>query len=65
MQVPQVDVVGLEELQRPVNRRRDVLGVPADVAAVGERAPKGHAELGGEEDVVPLARLLEPRTLWR
>ena len=58
-------MVGLEELQRPVNRRRDVFGVSADVAAVRERPPQGHAELRREEDVVPLARLLEPRTLWR
>ena len=62
MQVPQVDVVGLEELQGPVDGRRDVLGVSANVAAVGERPPQGHAELGGEEDLVPLAGPLEPRS---
>lgn len=44
-------------LERLVNRLRDVLGVAADQAA---RDTRSHAELRGEEDVVPLARPLEP-----
>ena len=45
-------MVGLEDLRGPVDGRRDVLGVAADVAAIREEPAEDHAELRREEDVV-------------
>ncbi len=57
VEVPEVYVVHPEPLKGLVDRLRDVLGVAADRAV---RNARSAAELRGEEDVVPLARSLEP-----
>ena len=56
VQVPQVDMVGLEQLQRPVDGLRSILGVAAYAAAVWEGLhTEDHAELCREENVVPFS----------
>ena len=63
VQVPQINVVGLEQLQRPVDGLRNVFGAPAYTWAVraGIRI-EDHAEFRSEKDVIPLSGLLEPKT---
>jgi hypothetical protein len=58
MQVVQVDVVGLQLLERGSERHRNVFGIRVGTfSAILELA---QTELRGEEDITPLASALEP-----
>lgn len=61
MQVPKVDVVYTQPLQRRVYRLGSILGVTTEATAVGAGLSENKPKLGREEDVVPLPRLLQPK----
>ena len=58
MQVPEIDVVGLESLQRAVDGFRDVLRVATNDPAIRKRTFEDRSELCGKENFVPLPTLL-------
>ena len=60
MQVPQVDIVDAELLQRPVEGLNGPLRGPVHHAGLVALPVAAEAELRGEEDLTALARALEP-----
>ena len=62
MQVPEINVVSLELLQRAVDGFLHVLRVATDNPAVRKRTFKDCSGLCGKEDLVPLPGPIEPES---